>query len=187
LTTTTDDQAGSQAGPKASALAEFVHRLCAEERPPLERYVRSLVSADAHRAEDVVQETLLRAWLNRHRLIRDRIPPRPWLFTVARNIAIDWHRRDMARPQQTHDGMLAKLPDTEDHIERLLDRTTVTDAISALADQHREVLYYQHYCGRTGPETAELVGVPRGTVKSRTHSAVQSLRRALADRGLQAA
>jgi RNA polymerase sigma-70 factor, ECF subfamily len=187
LTTTTETAGTASAEPTDEELAAFVSRLSAAERGPLERYVRALIGTDAHRAEDVVQEALLRAWLNAGRLIRECVPPRPWLFAVARNIAIDWHRRDLARPREVHDGVLVQLVDAADHIERILDRAMIADALAALPDQHREVLYHLHYCDRSGQETAELVGIPRGTVKSRTYYAVRALRRILGDRGLAAA
>lgn len=68
--------------------------LCLAERDVLRRYVTSLLGRDSHAAEDVVQETLLRAWQLADRLDFQQRPVRMWLFRVARNLVVDLHRRD---------------------------------------------------------------------------------------------
>ena len=68
----------------------LVRTLYAEHAGPLLRYAMHLTSGDRQRAEDIVQETLLRAWMHPD-AIADR-PARPWLFAVARNLAVDAYR-----------------------------------------------------------------------------------------------
>src|ERR671923_1102368 len=74
----------------------LVRALYSEHAGPLLRYALQLTGGDRQRAEDIVQETLLRAWLHPE-AIADR-PARPWLFAVARNLAVDAHRARKARP-----------------------------------------------------------------------------------------
>src|SRR5262249_43298476 len=72
----------------------------AEHAQPLHRYVLKLVSGDSHRAEDVVQETLTRAWRNVATLETDTQTLRPWLVTVARRLVIDDYRGRLSRPRE---------------------------------------------------------------------------------------
>ena len=75
----------------AAALMQQLHD---EHGAALWAYCLRLTGQDRMRAEDVVQETLLRAWRNRERLDESRGSVRAWLFTVARNIVIDeWRTR----------------------------------------------------------------------------------------------
>lgn len=77
---------GREPGERACDEA-LVRALYAEHAAPLLRYALRLTSGDRQRAEDIVQETLLRAWLHPE-AIAER-PARPWLFAVARNLAVD--------------------------------------------------------------------------------------------------
>src|ERR1039458_1941160 len=86
-----------RSGPRGPVSDEMLVRtLYAEHAGPLLRYAFHLTSGDRQRAEDIVQETLLRAWLHPD-AIAER-PARPWLFAVARNLAVDSHRARNARP-----------------------------------------------------------------------------------------
>jgi RNA polymerase sigma-70 factor (ECF subfamily) len=148
------------------------------------RYCRRLVPTDQGRAEDVVQETLLRAW--RHRTILDSPPPavRAWLFTVARNIVIDQWRSSRAHRETP----LAELPDdgVADESDQLLLSWVVAEALTRLSREHRDVLLECYYRGRPVAEAARRLGVPEGTVKSRTHYALRALRLALEELGVEA-
>src|SRR6201991_1096306 len=92
-----------EAAPSASATHEdtLVKMLYREHSGPLLMFVLRLTGGDRQRAEDVVQETLLRAWRNADRLGTSGHPSlRPWLVTVARRIVIDEHRSVLARPRE---------------------------------------------------------------------------------------
>jgi RNA polymerase sigma-70 factor, ECF subfamily len=168
-------------------LEGFIGTVFAEERLPLTRYVRRLLPADPHRAEDVVQETLLRAWRSGRCLLQAGTPVRPWLFTVARNLVIDWRRRDQARPCEVDASLLNRVASPENAVEQILDRQVVAAAFAELSAAHREVLYHLHYRGRTCQEAARVMGVPAGTVKSRAFYACRALHEALSARGVLAA
>ncbi|MGN6475053.1 MAG: sigma-70 family RNA polymerase sigma factor [Mycobacteriales bacterium] len=146
-------------------------------------YAIRLTGGDRGRAEDVVQETLLRAWRHRDALDESRGPLRPWLFTVAHHVAIDAFRARAARPAEVGDAVLEAIP-TADDIDARLDRLLIGDALTALSTEHRTVLVETYYRGRSVAEAAEVLGVPPGTVKSRTFYALRALKLALAERGV---
>jgi RNA polymerase sigma-70 factor (ECF subfamily) len=148
---------------------------------PLLGYALRLTGGDRQQAEDIVQETLLRAW--RHPEALTGRPVRPWLFTVARNLVVDAHRARQSRPPEAGDSSLATLPGTDD-IDRALESWTVAEALADLSPQHREVLIETYYRGCSVAEAAAMLGIPPGTVKSRTYYALRALKLALEERGL---
>ncbi|GGL06332.1 sigma-70 family RNA polymerase sigma factor [Mangrovihabitans endophyticus] len=163
----------------------LVRMLYEEHAGPLLMFVLRLTGGDRQRAEDIVQETLLRAWRNAHRLgAQGQQSLRPWLVTVARRIAIDDHRSMSARPPETYDRELESFPSTADDTDRVLQTMTVTDALRALSQSHREILVETYFRGRTVPEAAEVLGLPLGTAKSRVYYALRALRTALQQRGV---
>jgi RNA polymerase sigma-70 factor (ECF subfamily) len=155
----------------AAALLAFATRVC---------------EGDRGRAQDVVQETLLRAWQHPEAFDPARGPARAWLFTVARHVAIDSQRARASRPAEIGDAPLATMPTAEDDIDRALDTWLIADALGTLTPAHREVLLETFYRGRSVAEAAEALGVPPGTVKSRAYYALRALRVALAERGVEA-
>jgi RNA polymerase sigma-70 factor, ECF subfamily len=163
---------------------ELVRLLYQEHAKPLLMFVLRLTGGDRQRAEDVVQETLLRAWRNAHRLgAQGQSSLRPWLVTVARRIVIDDHRSEQARPAETYDRDLEGFSESDD-TERVLRMMTITDALRTLSQPHREVLVATYFRGRTVPEAAEELGLPLGTAKSRVYYALRALRTALRERGV---
>jgi len=167
---------------------QVLRALVDQHGPALLGYAQRLTGGDLGRAEDIVQETLLRAWRHQDSLTGDRGAARPWLFAVARRIAIDAHRRRRARPAEVGEvgeDLLAAVPNAyEDDVERALQGWLVTDALAALSPAHREVLVETFFRDRTVAQAAAVLDVPPGTVKSRTHYALQALRLALAERGV---
>src|SRR5579862_2332958 len=159
----------------------LVRALYSEHAGPLLRYALHLTSGDRQRAEDIVQETLLRAWLH-PAAIADR-PARPWLFAVARNLAVDAYRARKARPPEVGEGAL-ELVAVPDAADRALESWAVADALRALRPEHRGVLLETYYRGHSVSEAAVALGIPPGTVKSRTFYALRALKLALEERGL---
>jgi RNA polymerase sigma-70 factor, ECF subfamily len=137
------------------------------------------LTGDRAAAEDVVQETLLRAWKHADDLQNDtKGSVRGWLLTVARNIVTDRARARAARPQEV--GEPVDVPAVErDHAEAVVNSMTVLGAMDHLSPEHREVLVEMYYRGRTVTETATVLGIPPGTVKSRSYHALRALRTAM--------
>lgn len=150
---------------------------------PLLSYALRLTGGDRGRSEDIVQETLLRAWRHPEALDPARGPVRSWLFTVARNVAVDAHRARRSRPTEVGDEALAVVP-AVDEIEQALDTWLVADALATLSPDHRAVIVETYYRGRSVAEAAAVLSVPAGTVKSRTFYALRALKLALEERGV---
>lgn len=161
--------------------AAFVRSVHAEHGSALLGYVTRM-TGDRGRAEDIVQETLVRAWQHADRLASDDRPLRPWLFTVAARLAVDDHRARRARPTEVADDALTVVP-AADELDRALEAWQVADAMSTLSAEHRAALVETYYLGRSVAEAAASLGVPPGTVKSRVFYALRGLRLALEERG----
>lgn len=157
-----------------------------EHKAPLLRYVMKLTFNDLHLAEDIVQETLLRAWQRPHAMRDGHVSMRPWLFTVARNLVFDHRRARNARPAETCDTEMETLPFVDDRLERVLDSHSMQQALATLTAGHRAVLVEIYYRGRSLADTAAALGMPIGTVKSRIHYALRALRPVVDELGLTA-
>jgi len=175
-----DDRPGAARGKNAADDA-FVRALYAEHGGALLRYALHLTSGDRQKAEDLVQETVVRAW--RHpEALADR-PARPWLFAVARNLAVDAYRARQARPPETDPEAFDTLP-ADDDADRMLESWAVAEALASLRPAHRSVIVETYYRGCSVAEAAAALGIPPGTVKSRTYYAMKALKLALQERGL---
>lgn len=163
----------------------LMRQLYDEHTDALRRFCLRLVGNDRGRAEDVAQETLLRAC--RHRAVLEGPPAavRAWLCTVARNIVIDEWRSRRAH----YETPVAEIPEqgTEDvGSDQLLLSWVVAEALTHLSPDHRAVLRECYYRGRPVSEAAQSLGVPEGTVKSRTHYALRALKLTLEEMGVGA-
>jgi len=174
-----------RADPNANAGEDvLVTELYRRYRAPLLAFVLRLTAGDRQHAEDIVQETMLRAWRQAAHFDQagaSRPSLMPWLATVARRIVIDEQRKRNARPMETDEAMLTKasVPDWTDD---LLRSVIVADAMLELSPAHREILNETILRDRTVNEAAEVLGIPIGTVKSRVYYAIRALRLVMAER-----
>jgi RNA polymerase sigma-70 factor (ECF subfamily) len=142
------------------------------------------LTGDRARAQDVVQEVLLRAWRHPEVLDQSERSARAWLFTVARHLVIDEWRTGRAHREVSTDVLPEPRPTGDsDGTDRLLQSWVVAEALDRLSPDHREVLVECYYRGRSVAQAAQNLGIPPGTVKSRTHYALRALRLALQEMG----
>jgi len=144
-------------------------------------YVVRLNGGDRVKAQDVVQETMLRAWRNGAVLEHAHGRQRGWLFAVARHIVIDEWRATRGHSELVTD-QVSEQP-VEDTAQQTVDRQLVLAALRTLSTEHRQVLLECYFRGASAAEAAKTLGVPPGTIKSRTHYALHALRRALDEIG----
>ena len=171
----------SAPGPNDEAL---IRALYAEHGRPLLVYATRL-TGDRHQAEDVVQETLVRAWRNADALTPDRGSVRGWLLRVARNIVIDRHRARQSRPAEVAEAELESQV-SPDETDRVVDSLHMLNALDTLRPEHRAALVEIYYRGRTVGEAADVLQIPVGTVKSRVYYALRALRLAFEEGRSQA-
>jgi RNA polymerase sigma-70 factor (ECF subfamily) len=157
----------------------LMRRIVDEYRQPLHRFLTRLLLGQQDLAEDLVQETFLRAWRNVERLAADPAKIAPWLYTVARHAAIDALRARQARPPEVTLPDLNRIADTDDEMERVVSIHVVRLALRKISPEHRQVLLEMYYKGATVAEAAKRLGIPEGTVKSRTYHAVRALHAAI--------
>jgi RNA polymerase sigma-70 factor, ECF subfamily len=158
-----------------AALRQLYEGHAAALRSYVTRFTAGQVSAD-----DIVQETFIRAWRHLPELTADERPVRPWLFRVARNLVIDADRAARSRPV-TIPGQPAEGGGPDAGLDQVLDRQLLAGALQRLSPTHRTVLVETFYGGSTLTALARKLGVPPGTVRSRLHYALHALRQHLED------
>ncbi len=122
-------------------------------------------------AEEAVQQTFLQAWRASARFDPAR-DPAPWLYAIARRVAVDLYRRERRHESDRDEPEVAVLPQT---FEGTWEAWEVRSALDRIPADEREVLLATHFIGLTHDEAAERLGIPVGTVKSRSHRAHRRL------------
>jgi RNA polymerase sigma-70 factor (ECF subfamily) len=138
--------------------------------------------SDPHQAEDVVQETMLRAWRKLDTLSPEQGSVGGWLRRVSYNIAVDRLRAKRARPPEVDESYTSAATwSVADHADAAVNSAFVARALATLTPSHRAVLHQLYFADRTCAEAAKVLGIPEGTVKSRLYHALRKLRSALAE------
>ncbi|HUZ24182.1 MAG TPA: sigma-70 family RNA polymerase sigma factor [Streptosporangiaceae bacterium] len=140
-------------------------------------YVTGLLK-DRHLAEDVVQETMLRAWLHCGQFSAEKGSVRGWLLRVAHNVAMDKIRMRRSRPTEVAEDAAPEAL-VEDHADAVVTALHVRHALARLSPGHREVIEQVYLNGCTAREAAARLGIPEGTAFSRSYYALRILRQEL--------
>jgi RNA polymerase sigma-70 factor (ECF subfamily) len=129
---------------------------------------------DRGRAEDAVQETFASVWRAARSYRPERGPGAPWLYAVARNAIIDRSRIRNEPPAELPEEPSSE-PGPPERAEAGWTAWRVHRALEELSDNERVVLELAYWSGLSQSEIAEYLGIPLGTVKTRTRSALARL------------
>jgi RNA polymerase sigma-70 factor (ECF subfamily) len=169
--------AASAASPPRD-LDEMLAALYADHGSALRRFAARL-SGDRSRAEDIVQETMLRALRHPERVADRTGAPRAWLYTVARHLAIDQHRARQARPAEPAGLTVLASQAAPDQIDAAIAKWDLATALASLRPRDRNLLTARYLRDRSIGQIAADLNIPAGTVKSRLSAARDALRRKL--------
>lgn len=166
--------------PPSTLDARAFDALFSESAADVHAYAISLLG-DRAAAEDVTALAFERLYRSRRRLDASRGTPRAWLFSIARNAALDELRRRRRRPQLVlEEGLAGELADG-DQLERLAQRATVRDALAALSIRERELVLLKFQGQLTNSELARALGISESNAGTRLHRALTHLRELCAD------
>jgi RNA polymerase sigma-70 factor, ECF subfamily len=153
----------------ANAFEALYHRFA---RPVFGLALRRL--GDRMRAEDAVQETFAAVWRSARTYRPDRGAGAPWLYAVARNAIVDRSRSRNEPPGEAPD-LPSHEPGPEERAEAAYVSWRVHRALESLAENERDVIELAYYGGLSQSEVADFLGIPLGTVKTRTRAALGRL------------
>jgi RNA polymerase sigma-70 factor (ECF subfamily) len=159
------------------AFEEFFARY----RTPIYRTAYGL-TGDPQAAEEILQDTFARAYQRRSTLRTD-VSPLPWLHRVALNLCYSRLARRRPQAEPIEESSAQYLPDgaaaPAERAEQTELRQIIRDGVAGLPDKHRSVVVLYYLYGLSLQETAALLDVRLGTVKSRLHYALRALRAGL--------
>jgi len=165
-------------GRPATADSEAMREVWELHGAALLRFALKLTLGDRQRAEDIVQETMVRAWRHPEVVGTGRRAIRSWLFTVTRHVAIDmWRARSRTDEIVTDDQ--TDVPDPAEPIEQVITALDVRAALGQLTPEHRQVIVEMYCHGRSVAEIAAGLHIPAGTVKSRAYYGLRQLRQVM--------
>jgi RNA polymerase sigma-70 factor (ECF subfamily) len=127
-------------------------------------------------AEEVVQDAFTSVWRHADRFNPERASFRTWLYALTRNRIIDLRRRASARPRLAETEDRDELAEQDESLELAALRWQVGAALARLSPEHREVIRLAHFESLSLRQVAESLGLPLGTVKSRSYYALRHLR-----------
>jgi RNA polymerase sigma-70 factor, ECF subfamily len=170
----TDGDLIARVGEGDSGAFEVLYRRYS--RPVFALALRRL--GDRGRAEDAVQETFASIWRSAGSYRRERGPGAPWLYAVARNAIVDRRRALGPIPAEPVDEPSSEAgPDEK--AETSWTAWRIHRALAELPEQERKLIELAYWGGLSQSEIADFVGIPLGTVKTRTRSALSRLADAL--------
>ncbi len=150
----------------------------------VERYISSRVP-NVHDRADLKQQVFLNAIAALDGYDPARSAPGTWLYTITRNVVIDFYRRRNREPMLTEletldqQGEVAHVPEVD---ERLLTQETqemLADALEQLPERERDIVIFRFYHGLSAQETAARVGVSYANVRVLQHNALRKLRKVM--------
>jgi len=169
---------------------ELIQRIAQRDRGAFEdlynRYARAVFGlalrrlGDRGRAEDAVQETFASIWRSAGTYRPERGPGAPWLYTVARNATVDRSRERIETPSEVPDEATNE-PGPAEQTEQNWLSWRVHSALQELPEREREAIALAYWSGLSQSEVAEHLGIPLGTVKTRTRSGLARLAELLDD------
>jgi RNA polymerase sigma-70 factor, ECF subfamily len=169
---------------------ELIQRAAGGDRSAFEvlyrRYARPVFGfalrrlGDRGRAEDAVQETFASVWRSAGSYKPERGPGAPWLYAVARNAIVDRARARSETPAEIPETAAGE-PGPADRAEQSWVAWRVHRALEELPEREHEVIALAYWSGLSQSEVAEYLGIPIGTVKTRTRSALARLADVLGD------
>jgi RNA polymerase sigma-70 factor (ECF subfamily) len=144
-----------------------------------------LLGGDRSSAEEVVQEVFLKVWRSSQTFDPSRGDFSTWLYRVARNVALDLYRKRASkiRPILDGDSRIAAARDSSASPEEVVEDSwlswRMSRALEELGAAQREVIELAYFQGLSQREISQRTGMPLGTVKTRTSSAMKRLREGL--------
>jgi RNA polymerase sigma-70 factor (ECF subfamily) len=176
--------------PLVTSDGELIQRAAGGDRLAFEdlykRYARPVFGlalrrlGDRGRAEDAVQETFASIWRAAGSYKPERGPGAPWLYAVARNAIVDRARSRTDLPAEIPDEASDEAG-PPDHAEQNWVAWRMHRALEELPEREREVISLAYWSGLSQSEVAEFLGIPLGTVKTRTRAALSHLADILGD------
>jgi RNA polymerase sigma-70 factor (ECF subfamily) len=166
----TDGELIQRAGDGDRGAFEVLYRRYA--RPVFGLALRRL--GDRGRAEDAVQETFASVWRAAGTYRPERGPGAPWLYAVARNAIVDRARARVEPAVETPEEVSAEAG-PPDHAEASWTTWRIHRAIEELSPNERTVIELAYWSGLSQSEVADYLGIPLGTVKTRTRAALARL------------
>jgi RNA polymerase sigma-70 factor, ECF subfamily len=167
---------------------DLIQRVAGGDRPAFEelyrRYARAVLGlalrrlGDRGRAEDAAQEAFLAIWRSARTFDPTRGTGAPWLYAVARNAITDGLRRTPEPTADLQDGPGTE-PGPPDRAEAAWQAWRVHRALEVLPEHELPVIELAYWRGLSQSEIADTLGIPLGTVKTRTRSALARLAREL--------
>ena len=158
----------------AKAFEALYGELESDVRRLLRRRLRS-----PHKVDDAFQKTFLNVHAARHRY-RLGAPVRPWILTIARNVAFDHLRKKSSSERPLSDEQARRIEDPNDALQEREAMRSLQRAMNALPSEKRDVIALHKIQGLPMAEVAQRIGINEGTARVRAHRGYKALRQLLA-------